>query len=134
MLLVVMYNMPTSNKIYLLLYVLRTSMTSPQLTYLEMSFQIIQMFHQPLSNLKHSKTGLQKYWETNCSRSGGNQLWILKNARELLECLKFPNFNYIRSINSSFFFLTLYTNIPCVKLNSRFMCIACAELLHFQNW
>ena len=47
-----------------------------------------------------------------------NQMWILKNSKELLEHLKSPNFNNIASIKS-FDFSTLYTTIPHDKLKSR---------------
>ena len=49
--------------------------------------------------LTHIKQGLQKYCETSYSRSGVNQMWILKNSKELLEHLQSPNFNHITSIN-----------------------------------
>ena len=68
--------------------------------------------------LTHIKQGLQKYCETAYSRSGVNQMWILKNSKELLEHLKSPNFNNITSIKS-FDFSTLYTTIPHDKLKSR---------------
>ena len=59
--------------------------------------------------LTHIKHGLQKYCETACSRSGVNQMWILKNSKELLEHLKSPNFNHITSIKSfDFSFNPLY--------------------------
>ena len=68
--------------------------------------------------LTHIKQGLQKYCETAYSRSGVNQMWILKNSKELLEHLKSPNFNNITSIKS-FDFSTLFTTIPHDKLKSR---------------
>ena len=68
--------------------------------------------------LTHIKQGLQKYCETAYSRSGVNQMWILKNSKELLEHLKSPNFNHISSIKS-FDFSTLYTTIPHDKLRNR---------------
>ena len=68
--------------------------------------------------LTHIKQGLQKYCETAYSRSGVNQMWILKNSKELLEHLKSPNFNNITSIKS-FDFSTLYRTIPHDKLKSR---------------
>ena len=37
--------------------------------------------------LTHIKQGLQKYCETAYSRSGVNQMWILKNSQELLDHL-----------------------------------------------
>ena len=61
---------------------------------------------------------LNMYCETAYSRSGVNQMWILKNSKELLEHLKSPNFNNITSIKS-FDFSTLYTTIPHDKLKSR---------------
>ena len=50
--------------------------------------------------LTHIKQGLQKYCETAYSRSGVNQMWILKNSKELLEHLQSQNFNDITSIMS----------------------------------
>ena len=68
--------------------------------------------------LTHIKQGLQKYCETAYSRSGINQMWILKNSKELLEHLKSPTFNRVTSIKS-FDFSTLYTTIPHQKLKDR---------------
>ena len=68
--------------------------------------------------LTHTKQCVQKYCETAYSWSGVNQMWILKNSKELLEHLKSPNFIHITSI-ISFDFLTLYTTIPHDKLTSR---------------
>ena len=65
--------------------------------------------------LTHIKQGLQKYCETSYSRSGVNQIWILKSSKELLEHLQSPNFNHITNIKS-FDFSTLYTTIPHQKL------------------
>ena len=50
--------------------------------------------------LTHIKQGPQKYCETAYSRSGINQMWILKNSKELLEHLKSPTFNHVTSIKS----------------------------------
>ena len=58
--------------------------------------------------LTHIKQGLQKYCETAYSRSGVNQIWILKNSKELLDHLKSQNFNLITNIKS-FDFSTLFT-------------------------
>ena len=58
------------------------------------------------------------YCETAYSKSGVNQMWILKNSKELLEHLKSPNFNNITSIKS-FYCPTLNTAIPHDKLKSR---------------
>ena len=68
--------------------------------------------------LTHIKQGLQKYCETAYSRSGINQMWILKNSKELLEHLKSPTFSHVTSIKS-FDFSTLYTTIPHQKLKNR---------------
>ena len=68
--------------------------------------------------LTHIKQGLQKYCETAYSRSGINQMWILKNSKELLEHLKSPTFNRVTSIKS-FDISTLYTTIPHQKLKDR---------------
>ena len=75
---------------------------------------------KPLSILltKLLTQGLQKYCKTSYSRSGVNQMWILKNSKELLEYLQSPDFNNITSIQS-FDFSTLYTAIPHQKLKSR---------------
>ena len=68
--------------------------------------------------LTHIKQGLQKYCETAYSRSGINQMWILKNSKELLEHLKSPTFNHVTSIKS-FDFSTRSTTIPHQKLKDR---------------
>ena len=68
--------------------------------------------------LTHIKQGLQKYWETTYSRSGINQMRILKTSKELLEHLKSPTINRVTSIKSSDF-STLYTTIPHQKLKDR---------------
>ena len=75
----------------------------------------------------HIKQGLQKYWETAYSRSGVNQMWILKNSKELLDHLK--PFNLITHIKS-FDFSTLYTIIPHQKLKSRLATIIRNSFLH----
>ena len=79
--------------------------------------------------LTHIKQGLQKYCETAYSRSGVNQMWILKNSKELLDHLKSPNFNLITNIKS-FDFSTLYTTIPHQKLKSRLATIIQNSFLH----
>ena len=68
----------------------------------------------------------------SCSRSGVNQMWILKNSKELLEHLQSPNFNHITSIKS-FNFSTLYTTIPHQKLKSRLATIIRNSFIH-KNW
>ena len=79
--------------------------------------------------LTHIKQGLQKYCETAFSRSGINQMWILKNSKELLDHLKSPNFNLITNIKS-FDFSTLYTTIPHQKLKSRLATIIRNSFIH----
>ena len=79
--------------------------------------------------LTRIKQGLQKYCETSYSRSGVNQMWILKNSKELLEHLQSPNFNHITSIKS-FDFSTLYTTIPHQKLKSRLATIIQNSFIH----
>ena len=79
--------------------------------------------------LTHIKQGLQKYCETAYSRSGVNQMWILKNSKELLDYLKSPIFNLITNIKS-FDFSTLYTTIPHQKLKSRLATIIRNSFLH----
>ncbi|KAK3086825.1 hypothetical protein FSP39_024074 [Pinctada imbricata] len=48
--------------------------------------------------LSEIKSGLQKYCSTVYSRSGINQMWILKNSKELLEHLKSSHFSRVHSI------------------------------------
>ena len=64
------------------------------------------------------QSNLQKYCETAYSRCGINQMWILKNSKELLEHMKSPTFNHVTSIKS-FNFPTLYTTIPHQKWTDR---------------
>ena len=78
---------------------------------------------KPLSILLTSilttvKDGLKKYCDVIYSRSGINQMWILKNSKELLENL---NSNSLASAHSirTYGFSTLYTTIPRSKLKSR---------------
>ena len=79
--------------------------------------------------LTHIKQGIQKYCETAYSRSGVNQMRILKNSKELLDHLKSPNFNLITNIKS-FDFSTIYTTIPHQKLKSRLATIIRNSFLH----
>jgi hypothetical protein len=58
----------------------------------EFRIPIKQRATKPLSNILPSiltavKTGLQKYHDICFSRSGVNQMWILKNSQYLLETL-----------------------------------------------
>ena len=63
------------------------------------------------------KEGLQKYCDTAYARSGVNQMWILKNSKELSENLNTQSLHSVNSIKS-FDVSILYTTIPHVKLKS----------------
>ena len=78
--------------------------------------------------LTHIKQGLQMYYKTAYSRSWVNQMWILKNSKELLDHLESPNFNLLTNI-TSFDFSTLYTTIPRQKLKNYN-----TDLLPSQKW
>ena len=78
---------------------------------------------KPLSKLLTTilttvKDGLKKYCDVIYSHSGINQMWILKNSKELLDNF---NSNSLASVDSikTYDFSTLYTNIPHTKLKSR---------------
>ena len=78
---------------------------------------------KPLSKLLTTiltavKDGLQSYCDVAFSRSGINQMWILKNSKELLETFQSQNLSVISNIKT-FDFSTLYTTIPHNKLKSR---------------
>ena len=64
------------------------------------------------------KEGFQKYCDTAYARSGVNQMWILKNSKELLENLKAQSLHPVNSIKS-FDFSTLYITTPQDKLKSK---------------
>ena len=64
------------------------------------------------------KTGLQSYCDTSYSRDGVNQMWILKNSKDLLEYIQSRSLSSCNSI-TTFVFSTLYTIIPHSKLNDR---------------
>ena len=63
------------------------------------------------------KTGLPSYCDTSYSRGGVNQMWILKNSKDLLEYIQSRSL----SCNSikTFDFSTLYTTVPLSKLKDR---------------
>jgi hypothetical protein len=63
------------------------------------------------------KESHQRYYSTAYSRSGVDQMWILKNSKELLENLKSNCFSKIDSLKTSDF-STLYTTISHSKLKS----------------
>ena len=60
--------------------------------------------------LTHIKQGHPKYCETAYPRSGVNQMWILKNSKDLLDHLKSPNFNLITNIKLLWFFDPLHNH------------------------
>jgi hypothetical protein len=64
------------------------------------------------------KEKLQTYCAITYARGGVNQMWILKNSKELLANLKAQNLFQINSIKT-YDFSTLYTTIPHDKLKSR---------------
>ena len=84
--------------------------------------------------LTHIKQGLQKYCESAYSRSGVNQMWILKNSKELLEHLQSPNFNHIISIKS-FDFSTLTRNLKAdSQLSSETLSFTKTEIADTNSW
>ena len=64
------------------------------------------------------KEGQQKYCETVYSRSDINDMWILKNSKDLLDNLKSRSFSQVSSIKT-FDFSTLYTTLPHDELKTR---------------
>jgi hypothetical protein len=64
------------------------------------------------------KTGLQSNCDTSYSRSGVNQMWILKNSKDLLEYIQSRSLFSYNSINT-FDFSTLYITIPHSKLKDK---------------
>jgi hypothetical protein len=64
------------------------------------------------------KTGIQGYCDTSYSRGDVNQLWILKNSKDMLEYIKSRSLSSCCSIKT-FDFSTLYTTIPHSKLRDR---------------
>ena len=64
------------------------------------------------------KTGLPSCCDTSYSRDDVNQLWILKNSKDLLEYIQS---RFLSSCNSikTFDFSTLYTTIPHSKLKDK---------------
>ena len=71
---------------------------------------------KPLSNLltcilSAAKTGRQSYCDTRYSRGGMNQMWILKNSKDLLEYIQSRSLSSCNCIKP-FDFSTLNTTIP----------------------
>jgi hypothetical protein len=75
----------------------------------ETSFQIINMYSIGGQN------GHQSYCDTNYSRGGVNQMWILKKSKDLLEYIQSRSLSSCNSIKT-FALSTLYTTIPHSKL------------------
>ena len=78
---------------------------------------------KPLSKLLPSilttvKDGLKNYSDVIYSHSGINQMWILKNSKELLDNLQSHSLTSIHSIKT-YDFSTIYTTIPHTKLKAR---------------
>ena len=64
------------------------------------------------------KEGIHKYCDIAYDHSGINQMWILKNSKELLQSLKSRSLTTVSHI-STYDFSTLYTTIPHSKLKAR---------------
>ena len=78
---------------------------------------------KPLSKLLTSilsaiKSGLQKYCDACYSTSGVNQMWILKNSKDLMDILRSRSLSKCDCIKT-FDFSTLYTTIPHQQLKTR---------------
>ena len=78
----------------------------------ETSFRIINMYS--ISSQKR----VQSYCDTSYSRGGVNQMWILKNSKDLLEYIQSRSLSSCNSIKT-FNFSTLYTTIPHSKLKDK---------------
>ena len=64
------------------------------------------------------KDGLQRYSDVVYSRNGVNNMWILKNSKDLVEQLGSQYISGVSSIRT-YDFSTLYTTIPHSLLKSR---------------
>jgi hypothetical protein len=60
------------------------------------------------------KTGFQSYCDTSYSSGGVNQMWILRNSKDLLEYIQYRSLSSCNSIKT-FDFSNLYTTIPHSK-------------------
>ena len=69
------------------------------------------------------KPGLQSYCDTSYSRGGVNQMWILKNSKDLLEYIQSRSLSSCNSIKI-FAFSTLYTTIPHSRLKENQSCLS----------
>ena len=73
----------------------------------ETSFQIINIHVYFITG----QNRLQSYCDTSYSRGGVNQMWILKNSKDLLEYIQSRSLSSCNSIKT-FDLSTLYTTIP----------------------
>ena len=81
-------------------------------------------------NLSAVKTGLQSSCDTSHSRVGVNQMWILKNSKDLLEYIQSRSLSSCTSIKT-FDFSALYSTIPGFKLQYRIRNLV--QLCFFKN-
>ena len=70
-----------------------------------------QLSKNSTSILNSIKDGIQRCFETIYSRSGFNQIWILKNSKELLEVLKSCSLSSATNIKTYDFFYAIYNSI-----------------------
>ena len=68
--------------------------------------------------LSSIKTGLQSYCDTSYSRGGMNQMWILKNSKDMLEYIQSRIISSCNSIKT-FDFSTLDTTVPHSELKDK---------------
>jgi hypothetical protein len=78
----------------------------------ETSFQLLTCI------LSTVKTGIQSYCNISYSRGGVNQMWFLKNSKDLLEDIQSRSHFFCNSIKT-FDFSALYTTIPHSKLKDK---------------
>jgi hypothetical protein len=78
----------------------------------ETSFQLLTCI------LSAVKTGLQNYCDTSYSRGSVNQMWILKNSKDVLEYIQSRSLSSCNTIKT-LDFSTLCTTIPHSKLKDR---------------
>ena len=76
---------------------------------LEISFQIINMY---------SISGFYNYCDTSYSRGGVNQMWTLRNSKDLLEYIQSRSLSSCNGIKT-LEFSTLCTAIPHSQLNDK---------------
>jgi hypothetical protein len=72
-----------------------------------------------LKNKTDGSLCFSKKSNTSYSRGGVNQMWILKNSKDLLEYIQSRSLSSCNSIKT-FDFSTLYTTIPHAKLKDKF--------------